>query len=89
MWILSYLRILILVGLVLATGNVSLRFVKRELPVLVGGREVVGRVDGDGGKRKRIAGLEVLEGNIRDVIAEGREEGEGEVRGAGGEEGQG
>ncbi len=66
MWILSYIRILILVGLALAAGNVGLRFVRRELPVLGGG----GRAVGDGGKREMIEGLEVLEGKVRGVIEE-------------------
>jgi len=66
MWVLSYMRILILVGLVLAAGNVSLRFVRRELPILGG----AGRGVGDGGKRERIEGLEGVEANIREVIEE-------------------
>lgn len=69
MWVLSYLRIIILVGLVLVAGNVGLRFVRREMPVIVGGRggeKLAG--DGDGGKRKRIEGLEGLEGRVREVV---------------------
>lgn len=68
MWILSYIRILILVGLVLAAGNVGLRFVRRELPVLVGGSGAVGMVEE--GKEERILGLEDLEGRVRGVIEE-------------------
>jgi len=60
MWILSYARIAILVGLVLAAGNVGLRFVRRELPVLVGGS------GGSGGS----GGVGILEGRVRGVIAE-------------------
>lgn len=68
MWILSYARIAILVGIVLAAGNVGLRFVRRELPVLVGGSGAVGMVEE--GKEERIVGLEDLEGRVRGVIEE-------------------
>lgn len=73
MWILSYARIAILVGIVLAAGNVSLRFMRRELPVLVGGSGGSGGSGGVGmveGKEERIVGLEVLEGRVRGVIEE-------------------
>jgi len=73
MWILSYARIAILVGLVLAAGNVGLRFVRRELPVLVGGSGGSGGSGGVGmveGKEERILGLEDLEGRVRGVIEE-------------------
>ncbi len=68
MWILSYIRILILVGLVLAAGNVSLRFMRRELPLLVGGSGAVGMVEE--GKEEKIVGLEGLEARVRGVIEE-------------------
>ncbi len=68
MWILSYIRILILVGLVLAAGNVSLRFMRRELPLLVGGSGAVGMVEE--GKEEKIVGLEVFEARVRGVIEE-------------------
>lgn len=72
MWILSYARFAILVGIVLAAGNVGLRFVRRELPVLVGGSGAVGMVEE--GKEERILGLEDLEGRVRGVIEEERRE---------------
>ena len=67
MWILSYARILIILGLMLGVGNISLRYVKAEWPAWVpGDSAAAARVKGEG--RKMVEGLEGLEEEMRAMI---------------------
>lgn len=72
LWVLTYLRILIFIGLLLCGSKVGVKYLKAEWPALASNDgQAAAKVEGE--TRNRIKGLEELEGGMRQAIEDDRE----------------